>query len=194
MTDETIKPRTIRAKKETFDALRKLAEEAHFNTQGDALDALISLWEAQNAKKVMPEQEQNIDDFRTHMQALTNIYLSQLDSIAATTDRVRGEFNSQLKAQALTIENLQKELAKAQEQVKSVNVEALHAANDEIVSLRQEIENLKKQQALDEQKHSHELEKAALEKDKAILAVKAEAQEEIRKLQSDLLNHFTSAK
>lgn len=194
MTDETIKPRTIRAKKETFDALRKLAEEAHFNTQGDALDALISLWEAQNAKKVMPEQEQNIDDFRTHMQALTNIYLSQLDSIAATTDRVRGEFNSQLKAHALTIENLQKELAKAQEQVKSVNVEALHAANDEIVSLRQEIENLKKQQALDEQKHSHELEKAALEKDKAILAVKAEAQEEIRKLQSDLLNHFTSAK
>lgn len=108
-----LKTRSIRAAAGTFDALKKITETAGFENQGSALTALVTLWEEQNAKKVLPEQGQTIDEVRSHLQALSNIFLTQLDSIANTANRVRGDYQAQLEAQELTIRELRQQLAEA---------------------------------------------------------------------------------
>lgn len=253
------KTRSIRAAAGTFEALKKIAEEGNFENQGSALTALVSLWEEQNAKRVLPEQGQTIDEVRSHLQALSNIFLSQLDSIANTGNRVRTEFQARLEAQELTLESLHKELEEAREQARACREEAAEARKDsrklaraleearancqrlealaqeaaqekEALSatikaltevnagqkaeiealtgqaarsaeLEQQLAALGEAKKLAEQSCAHQLEKAALEREKAVLAEQARGQAALSALQAEFMKrlevrdpaHFTAS-
>jgi chromosome segregation ATPase len=287
---EELKTRSIRATAGTFDALKKIADEAHFDNQGSALSALISLWEEQNAKQVMPEQGQVIDDVRSHLQAISNIFISQLDSMANTTNRVRGDYQARMDAQDKTISNLHQQLEEAHaltrifqkdanlanevkedlqksldewqascerlkaqaekesqekaslaatiqtltevnasqkaeiagmaEQIAHVKeteqklaeqessmsdkdkkiaqlqeqLEAANKAAQDAEALARENASLKEEKCLADQQHAHELEKAGIEKEKAVLAEQSKAQAAISSLQAEFIKRFDNSR
>lgn len=149
MADEIMKTRSIRATDEAFNALKEMAENGEFANQGEAFTALIRLWESEQAKKLIPGRETEIEDFRMHLNSLADTYLKALQLNVETDARVREEYSARMQGQDMTIANLHEQLKtgkelvagyQSQQQEKETELKSLKADNER---LQRELESVK---------------------------------------------------
>lgn len=143
---------TIRADEEIKAKFKALAE--NLGNQGTALESLLNAYEMQNAKDVLTERRTDIEDFDTHLQAISSAFLHSLEITENTTERVRAEFQSRLESKDLTISDLQGRIRQAEqaeqtarEQATAVECE-LSAMSEQtsiqLESLNTELDSVKK--------------------------------------------------
>ena len=101
----TMKIRSIRADEQVLEKFKAISEE--YANQSEALSALITAWEMNNSRTVLPSMEKDIATFSGLVQSLQSLYLNALELNNNTELRVRQEFAEQLKSKDRTIEDLQ---------------------------------------------------------------------------------------
>lgn len=135
---------TIRADEEIKAKFKALAE--NLGNQGTALESLLNAYEMQNAKDVLTERKTDIEDFDTHLQAISSAFLHSLEITENTTERVRAEFQSRLESKDLTISDLQERIRQA-EQAEQTSREQATTVESEMSALNEQtsiqLENLK---------------------------------------------------
>ena len=104
---------TIRADEEIKAKFKAIAD--NFDNQGTAMESLINAYEMQTAKAVMTDSKTDIENFDTHLQAISSAYLHALEITANTTERVRGEFKAKLESKDVTISDLQERIRQAEQ-------------------------------------------------------------------------------
>lgn len=99
------KVRSIRADEETFNRFKEICEQA--GGQQEALTALISNFELNQAKSTLPGQTTVIDDFKARIEGIMRAYINALELSANAEERIREEFRLHIDTQTKTIANLQ---------------------------------------------------------------------------------------
>ncbi len=143
---------TIRADEEIKAKFKALAE--NLGNQGTALESLLNAYEMQNAKDVLTERKTDIEDFDTHLQAISSAFLHSLEITENTTERVRAEFQRQLESKDLTISDLQGRIRQAEQAEQTAREQAtaieceLSAMNEQtsiqLANLNSELDSVKK--------------------------------------------------
>lgn len=133
MADE-MKTRSVRATEDTFEKLKEIVEQSEFNNQGEALTALISLWENEQAKNMLPDRKTEIENFQALTQRINDSYINSLQLNIEAEDRIRMEFAGTLKSNETTINLLQEQKADSIEKVKRLEAEMdlLQKTNNEL--------------------------------------------------------------
>lgn len=126
---------TIRADEEIKTRFKSLAES--LGNQGTALESLLNAYEMQTAKDVLTERKTDIEDFDTHLQAISSAFLHSLEITENTTERVRAEFQSRLESKDLTISDLQERIRQA-EQAEQTSREQATAVESEMSALNEQ--------------------------------------------------------
>lgn len=98
--------RSIRASGDVFEKLKEIAAQGKMNNQGEALTALVRLWELDQAKVIIPDRGAEIDNFRVTLQKLEESFINALEINLTAEDRVRQEFTGKLEASAASISAL----------------------------------------------------------------------------------------
>ena len=109
--------RSIRANEEVFERLKEIAAEGKMNNQGEALTALVRMWEMDQAKASIPDRGTEIDNFRATIHKLEDFFLNALEVNINAEDRIRQGFAGQLEANATTINMLQESNKAAMEEI-----------------------------------------------------------------------------
>lgn len=143
---------TIRADEEIKAKFKALAE--NIGNQGTALESLLNAYEMQNAKDVLTERRTDIEDFDTHLQAISRAFLHSLEITENTTERVRTEFQRQLDSKDNIISDLQERIKQAEQAEQTANervttVESEMSAMNEqatiqLASLNSELDSIRK--------------------------------------------------
>lgn len=133
MADE-MKTRSVRATEDTFEKLKEIVEQSEFNNQGEALTALISLWENEQAKNMLPDRKTEIENFQALTQRINDSFINSLQLNIEAEDRIRMEFAGTLKSNETTINLLQEQKADSIEKVKRLEAEMdlLQKTNNEL--------------------------------------------------------------
>ena len=108
MAEMEKKVRSIRADDEVYAKFKEICEQA--GGQNEALSALISSYEFETAKSMLPGQATSIDDFKSRIEGVIRAYISALDlSVSAEEreERVREDYKQRMNTQVKTIEDLQ---------------------------------------------------------------------------------------
>ncbi|MCM1315473.1 MAG: hypothetical protein NC244_08915 [Alistipes senegalensis] len=82
----------------------------NLGNQATALESLLNAYEMQTAKDILKDRRTDIEDFDTHLQAISSAFLHSLEVTENTTERVKAEFQRQL-------DSVKKSLATATEQL-----------------------------------------------------------------------------
>lgn len=106
--------RSIRANPETFEKLKAICESKGLK-QGEAFEALLTAWEVQEAKGLIPERAADIADFDAHLQGIQKAFLRSLDLAQSAEARARISYAAQLDAMSGTITRLEKDLKESRE-------------------------------------------------------------------------------
>ncbi|MDE5765264.1 MAG: hypothetical protein K2I00_09955 [Ruminococcus sp.] len=152
MADKSNSVLTIRADKEIKAKFKLLAE--NLGNQGTALESLLNAYEMQTAKNVLTDRRSDIENFDTHLQAISSAFLHSLEITENTTERVKAEFQSRLESKDLTISDLQERIRQseqaeqtAREQATAIECE-MSALNEQtsiqLESLNTELDSVRK--------------------------------------------------
>lgn len=143
---------TIRADDEIKARFKSLAEG--LGNQATALESLLNAYEMQTAKDILKDRQTDIEDFDTHLQAISRAFLHSLEVTVNTTERVRAEFQRQLDGKEQTISDLRERIRLAEcseqtakEQVTAIECEMseLHEqTSNQLTSLRSELDSVNK--------------------------------------------------
>lgn len=106
--ENEIKTRSIRADNESFEKFKVISEE--FPNQAQALASLISVYEVQKSKAILPERQAEIESFTSHIQKLNEIYNHSLLLNRDAEIRIRAEFDRQLASKDIIIQDLQEKV------------------------------------------------------------------------------------
>lgn len=131
MADVTEKKvRSIRADEETFARFKKVCEQA--GGQQEALTALLSSFELNQAKITLPGQATLIDDFKARIDGVVNSYINALELSVNAEERIREEFRLSIDTQTKTIANLQSKNEKIKTELDSTKsvLEEISVAKD----------------------------------------------------------------
>lgn len=101
--------RSIRADAEAFEKLKSICAEKGLK-QGEAFEALLTAWEVQEAKGLVPERAADVADFDAHLQGIQKAFLRSLDLAQSAESRARIGYAAQLDAMSGTVARLEKEL------------------------------------------------------------------------------------
>lgn len=152
MSEKNSSVLTIRADDEIKARFKSLAET--LGNQATALESLLNAYEMQTAKDVFKDRRTDIEDFDTHLQAISSAFLHSLEVTTNTTERVRVEFQRQLDGKDLTISELRERirLAERSEQTTKEQVTAIECAMstlneqtaNQLESLNSELDSVKK--------------------------------------------------
>lgn len=104
------KVRSIRADEATFNRFKEICEQA--GGQQEALTALISCFELDQAKSTLPGQSTLIDDFKARIDGVVNAYINALELSANAEERIKVDFALQIDTQTKTIADLQEKNTK----------------------------------------------------------------------------------
>lgn len=115
------KVRSIRADEETFARFKEICEQA--GGQQEALTALISNFELNQAKSTLPGQSTLIDDFKARIDGVISAYINALELSVNTEERVRADFRLNIDTQAKTIADLQEKNEKLKTELKNTKSE-----------------------------------------------------------------------
>lgn len=118
--------RSIRADAETFEKLKQICSEKGLK-QGEAMEALLTAWEVQEAKGLVPERAADVADFDAHLQGIQKAFLRSLDLAQSAESRARISYAAQLDAMSGTIARLEKDLRDANAKVDAWTKRALDA-------------------------------------------------------------------
>lgn len=131
---EEMKTRSVRATEDTFEKLKEIVERSEFNNQGEALTALISMWENEQAKNMLPDRKTEIENFQALMQRINDSFISSLQLNIEAEDRIRMEFAGTLKSNEVTINLLQEQKTDAIQKAKQLKTEMdlLQKTNNEL--------------------------------------------------------------
>jgi len=162
---DEMKVRSLRASEETFEALKDIVESGNFANQGEALTALVKLWEMDKAKVVMPEESSIITQFNTLAQQMQDQFVALLESANNAREQARTEFAGELQSLQAKIARLDKELENSENLRKT-------AMSEERLATKAKVE-LEKQNEM--------LTKALDDKEAIISSLKAE----LSKMQSE---------
>ena len=105
MAEMEKKVRSIRADDEVYAKFKEICEQA--GGQNEALSALISSYEFETAKSMLPGQATSIDDFKNRIEGVIRAYISALDLSVSAEERVREDYKQRMNTQVKTIEDLQ---------------------------------------------------------------------------------------
>lgn len=119
--------RSIRADKAVFDKLKAICAEKGMQ-QGAALEAILTAWEVQEAKGLVPERAADVADFDAHLQGIQKAFLRSLDLAAGAEQRARVSFSAQLDAMSGSVARLEKELAETQAELAKATHQAAENA------------------------------------------------------------------
>ncbi len=108
----------------------------------------------QTSKDILKDRRTDIEDFDTHLQAISSAFLHSLEVTANTTERVRAEFQRQLDGKDLTISDLRERirLAERSEQTAKKQVTAIECemselreqTSNQLTSLKSELDSVTK--------------------------------------------------
>ena len=121
--------RSVRADKQTFDRLAKLADEFGAS-QGAALEALINLWDTQQAKGALPGRRSDIEDFDSHLQAIQRAFLHSLDLSQGAEARALDACRAALDSKDQVIKDLQNRIATLEQEAAKATQSAQDAAQN----------------------------------------------------------------
>lgn len=107
--ESTVKPRAIRADKDSYEKFRLIAEE--FPNQAQALAALVSMYEIQKSKALIPERQTEIENFSVHIQSLNEMFNQALLLNRDAEARIRAEFQRQIDSKDIVIQDLQDKIS-----------------------------------------------------------------------------------
>ena len=105
--DENSTVRSLRAPQETFEKLKAIAADNQLGSQGEALTALIRLWEVNKAKVAVPDRATEIETFRSFLNKIEDAYIHSLEVNVAAEDRIKEHFAGRLEADNTLINSLQ---------------------------------------------------------------------------------------
>lgn len=143
--------RSIRASEAVFEKLKEITAASKMNNQGEALTALVHLWEMDQAKNAIPDRATEIDNYRAALQKLENFFLHALEVNMGAEDRIRQEFSGQLEANATTINSLQnaKKTADKELSLQKEKIEELMTQHNETVKNLTAEKEAKERQAIE---------------------------------------------
>ena len=80
--------KSLRAPQETFEKLKAIAADNQLGSQGEALTALIRLWEVNKAKVAVPDRATEIETFRSYLNKIEDAYIHSLEvNVAAEASK-----------------------------------------------------------------------------------------------------------
>lgn len=108
-----MKTRSIRAEETVLEQFKELSEQ--FPNQSIALKSLLNAYKMQTTKVRVVTRQTEIENFDSHLQALSSAFVNSIELTENTEQRIRGEFQQQLESKDKTIIELQsqKETANA---------------------------------------------------------------------------------
>ena len=121
--------RSVRADKKTFERLAKLADEFG-ESQGAALEALINLWDTQQAKGALAGRKSDVEDFDSHLHALQRAFLHSLDLAQNAEARALDNYRATLESKDQVIKGLQDRVAALEAQAQTTQQEMAKAVQD----------------------------------------------------------------
>ena len=110
---ENQNPISFRADEDTKAKFAEICEQ--FASKGAALQALITSYEADEAKKTLPGCADQIDKFRAYLDAISRAFIEQLDLNASTEERVKLEYAARLDSLGKALQASQQQAQAAQE-------------------------------------------------------------------------------
>lgn len=113
--DKILKPKSFRIDEETAEKFKQISASIGGNQQ-EALSKLIEAYEFQSGKAVLTERKADIDQFETYVTAITRMFMGSLEDNQNLTETIRTEFDALLQSKDVTIQELQKKFAKANQQ------------------------------------------------------------------------------
>lgn len=135
-----MKTRSIRAEETVLEQFKELSEQ--FPNQSAALESLLNAYKMQTAKAKVVTRQTEIENFDSHLQALSSAFVNSIELAENTEQRIRVEFQQQLESKDKTIMELQSkeeivnatsaELKKKLKEIES-ETKAEIAAKDEII-------------------------------------------------------------
>lgn len=128
MADEK-KVHSIRMDNATYDKYREICTQLGLG-QAECFSAIVSAYEMDNAKKILPGQADNIADFRAKADALVKSYLNILELSAGAENRIRIEFQEQLSSKDKIICSLQENLNSLKETAEKTEKECLRKSDE----------------------------------------------------------------
>ena len=99
--------KSLRAPQDTFEKLKAIAADNQLGSQGEALTALIRLWEVNKAKVAVPDRATEIETFRSFLNKIEDAYIHSLEVNVAAEDRIKEHFAGRLEADDTLINSLQ---------------------------------------------------------------------------------------
>lgn len=138
---ERSKERTFRITDDVMAKFNTVKKEMKW-TQDTALRMLISAYELEQAKEIIPDREAEIKNFQTKVQELVSAFSHSLQLNMDAEDRVRAEFETRMEIKERSIADYQRQLAEEQEKsaVLAETQVKLAEAQDTVVSLKAELD------------------------------------------------------
>lgn len=113
--DKVLKPKSFRIDDETADKFKQISASIGGNQQ-EALSKLIEAYEFQSGKAILTERKADIDQFETYVTAITRMFMGSLEDNQNLSETIRTEFDALLQSKDVTIQELQKKFAQANQQ------------------------------------------------------------------------------
>ena len=96
------KPQTFRLSEDAAAKFKQISDQFGY-TQAQTFDNLLRVFELQDAKTHLPDQERQIDEFDAHAQRLVKLYIETLEQNRNMEDIIRDEFQKRLANSEATI-------------------------------------------------------------------------------------------
>lgn len=157
-----LKPTSFRITEETSEKFKIISKEIGGNQQL-ALTKLIEAYELQQAKNVLTEKKDDIEQFERYISCLTRMYMTNLEDYKNVKELIRTEFDNELKSKDKIIQDLQEKLELLQQTEKKAK-ETSNTAEKLLKQATEEIQQQKKES--EKQRDSYEKQIQALSESK----------------------------
>ncbi len=182
--DPTLRPTSFRIDEKARLMFSELSQKIGAKNQNETLHALINTWEMNQAKRILPQKESEIETFHECAQRMLQLFLANLEDSNNMRDLVRSEYESDIRSKDALIRELQKqvedlkekfsdamELSTRKDKEKTEAENALRSSeaevrrlNNELMQLQSENDDMKRTISLSE-KALKEHEKLVSERD-----------------------------
>ena len=139
--DKVLKPKSFRIDEETAEKFKQISAAIGGNQQ-EALSKLIEAYEFQTGKAIITEKKADIEQFEKYVTAITRMFMGSLEDNQNVMETIRTEFDALLRSKDVTIQELQKKFAQANQQ-KEEFASKLKTYSDETARLNVTIHDLK---------------------------------------------------
>ena len=134
-------PTTFRVTPSTNNKFKELAQSIGL-TQEEMLSSLIATYELENAKALIIDREKEIDEFKSHITRLINIYLNSLELNQNSELRIQEKFTTEINKKVEIINLLQGQISEVKGTLKEKDVLLTNTLNENS-KLLDETNNLK---------------------------------------------------